>query len=302
MDEVFYARYFGEFSREQLCGQHGTKNLAVYGQVVAGLVKVAEGILVVIWITGPCITRRPAFLRSGADGVVMRSLGLFHPMMDIDLVRGASSVANLIFHRSDFCRCFLEVIAKIADLGFLASRFPILSTFAASDPSMLFGQLFLFVPEGSFFFFGHRIIELRIILGRTAPCTTRMHVCVLVCRFGMAARIHIDAFDFSFLFVFVGVLALMFSPARCRTGSEELRNRVFFRGLGLFCAEGRPWFLLLVENIFWTSSNAAVLKLTAVTFAAGVFSALSSTASSSRVCWLLRSSADMSDQVLVAES
>ncbi|KAF3552398.1 hypothetical protein DY000_02006615 [Brassica cretica] len=283
MDEVFYARYFGEFSREQLCGQHGTKNLAVYGQVVAGLVKVAEGILV---------------------GLRVHVLPVVQPfsgpeLMQIDLVRGASIVANLIFHRSGFCRCFHEVIA---DLGFLASRFPILSTFAVSDPSMLFGQLFLFVPEGSFFFFGHRIIELRIILGRTAPCTTRMHVCVLVCRFGMAARIHIDAFDFSFLFVFVGVLALMFSPARCRTGSEELRNRVFFRGLGLFCAEGRPWFLLLVENIFWTSSNAAVLKLTAVTFAAGVFSALSSTASSSRVCWLLRSSADMSDRVLVAES
>ncbi|KAF2612111.1 hypothetical protein F2Q70_00011387 [Brassica cretica] len=61
-------------------------------------------------------------------------------------------------------------------------------------------------------------------------------------------------------------------------------------------------FFSKVENIFWTSSNAAVLKLTAVTFAAGVFSALSSTASSSRVCWLLRSSADMSDRVLVAES
>ena len=54
-------------------------------------------------------------------------------------------------------------------------------------------------------------------------------------------------------------------------------------------------FFLKVENIFLTSSNAAVLMLTAVMFDAKVFSALSSTASPSRVCWLLRSSADRCD-------
>ena len=48
--------------------------------------KVPEGVLVVIWISGPSIARRPALLRSGVDGVVMRSLGLFFPMMDVFVV------------------------------------------------------------------------------------------------------------------------------------------------------------------------------------------------------------------------
>ncbi|KAF2611667.1 hypothetical protein F2Q70_00011815 [Brassica cretica] len=43
-------------------------------------------------------------------------------------------------------------------------------------------------------------------------------------------------------------------------------------------------FFLKVENIFWTSSKVAVLTLTPVTFAAGVFSTLSSTVLPSRVC------------------
>ena len=61
------------------------------------------------------------------------------------------------------------MFAKIADLGFLASRFPTLTVFAASVPSLFFGQFFgqffLFVPEDGFFFFGHRIIKLGIIVG-----------------------------------------------------------------------------------------------------------------------------------------
>ena len=61
-------------------------------------------------------------------------------------------------------------------------------------------------------------------------------------------------------------------------------------------------FFSKVENILWTSPNAAVLTLTAETFAAGVFSTLSSVVLPSRVCWLLRSLADMSDRTLVAES
>ena len=52
--------------------------------MAAGLVKVAEGVLVVIQISGPCITRRPALL--GVDGVVMRPLGLFFPVMDVFIV------------------------------------------------------------------------------------------------------------------------------------------------------------------------------------------------------------------------
>ena len=84
MDEIFYARHFGEFSHEQVCSQPNTENFAVYGRVVAGLVKVAEGDLVIIRISGPCITRRQALL--GVDGVVMCSLGLFFPVMDIFVV------------------------------------------------------------------------------------------------------------------------------------------------------------------------------------------------------------------------
>ena len=69
---------------------------------------------------------------------------------------------NLRFHRSDFCSRFPEVIAKITDLGFLASRFPILSLFAASVPSLLLGQFFMFNPEDGFLFFGHWVVELEL--------------------------------------------------------------------------------------------------------------------------------------------
>ena len=96
MNKVFYARYFCEFSREQLCGQHGTENLAVYGRVAVGLVKVAEGVLVVIRIFGQCITRHPAFLRSGVDGVVIRSMGLFFPVMDVFVITRVSPFRFLI--------------------------------------------------------------------------------------------------------------------------------------------------------------------------------------------------------------
>ncbi|KAF2617243.1 hypothetical protein F2Q68_00039558 [Brassica cretica] len=57
-------------------------------------------------------------------------------------------------------------------------------------------------PEDSFFFFGHRIIELGIIFSRTTPSTTWMHVCVFVRRLELTARIHIDVLNFSFFLVF----------------------------------------------------------------------------------------------------
>ena len=120
----------------------------------------------------------------------------------IDLGCGAGSVMDLRFHRSNFCNRFHELIAKIANLRFLASRFPTFSTFAASVQSFLLGQFFMFIPEDSFLFLGHRVIELGIILSRTAPYTTRMHVCVFIRRFELNARINIDMPDFSFLLVF----------------------------------------------------------------------------------------------------
>ena len=95
------------------------------------------------------------------------------------------------------------MIAKITDLGVIASRFPILSVFAASVPSLLLGQFFLFVPEDSLFFFlGHRIIELGIVFSRMTPCTMWMYVCVFVRRFRLTARIHINVLNFSFFLVF----------------------------------------------------------------------------------------------------
>ncbi|KAF3608691.1 hypothetical protein DY000_02047801 [Brassica cretica] len=90
----------------------------------------------------------------------------------------------------------------IVNLGFLVSRFPTLSVFATSVLSLLLGQFFLFVPENSLFLFVHRVIELGIILSCTAPCMTQMHVCVFIRRFGLTARIHTNAPDFSFLLVF----------------------------------------------------------------------------------------------------
>ncbi|KAF2597848.1 hypothetical protein F2Q68_00010546 [Brassica cretica] len=52
----------------------------------------------------------------------------------IDLGCGASSVMDLRFHCSNFCDRFHEMIAKIANLRFLASRFPPLSAFAEFAP------------------------------------------------------------------------------------------------------------------------------------------------------------------------
>ncbi|KAF3589003.1 hypothetical protein F2Q69_00029963 [Brassica cretica] len=228
-DEVLYARYFGEFPRKQLCGQPLTENLLVYSRVAAGLVKVAEGVFVVIRISGPCFTHHLALLWSGADDIVVRSLGCFSRFLEqqIDLGCGASSVVNLRFHRSDFCSRFPEMIAKIADLDFSLASF----RFWGRSPG------FLSVGAG-------------VVSSGFCP----------------------DVFPCALPDRYRGVY------------------RVFFRGFGLSCVEGRPWFSLLV------------LRLTAVTFAAGVLPTMSSTASLSRVYWLLRSSADMSDRALVAES
>ena len=109
---------------------------------------------------------------------------------------------DLRFHRSNFRYRFQEMIAKIADLAFFASRFPTLSVFAASVPSLLLGQFLLFVPENGFLFFGYRVIKLGMVLRDTSPCTTWMHVCVFIRRFGLTARIQSNVPDFSFLIIF----------------------------------------------------------------------------------------------------
>ena len=48
--------------------------------------EVAEDILVVVWISGPCVTRRPTLLRSRVDGIVVCSLGFFLPVIDVLVV------------------------------------------------------------------------------------------------------------------------------------------------------------------------------------------------------------------------
>lgn len=110
---------------------------------------------------------------------------------------------DLRFHLSNFCYRFHEMISEIANLGVLASRFLTLSTFAASVSSLFLGQFFMFVLEDGFFFFGYKVVELGIVLSRTNPCAMWMHVCVFIHRLGLNARIHINAFDFSFLFIFL---------------------------------------------------------------------------------------------------
>ena len=58
--------------------------------------KVAEGILVKIRISSPCISRHPALLWSVIDSVVMRSLGLLFPVMDVFVVTRVSPFRFLI--------------------------------------------------------------------------------------------------------------------------------------------------------------------------------------------------------------
>ena len=53
---------------------------------------------------------------------------------------------DLGFHGSYLCRCLGDIVAKIAYIRRLASRFLSLSAFAASELGLLFSQLFLFVP------------------------------------------------------------------------------------------------------------------------------------------------------------
>ncbi|KAF3540413.1 hypothetical protein F2Q69_00023267 [Brassica cretica] len=121
--DVFY-RTLRQVLREQLRGQPSAENFAVYGRVAAGLVKVPEGFLVIIWISGPSIARRPALLRSGVDGVVMRSLGSKTLVPVMRVVKG-------VYRDSSSSR---SILGAIANLRYLASRFPPLSAFAEFAP------------------------------------------------------------------------------------------------------------------------------------------------------------------------
>ncbi|KAF3562161.1 hypothetical protein DY000_02016051 [Brassica cretica] len=64
----------------------------------------------------------------------------------IDLRGSTGCVMDLGFHGPYFRCSFGDVIAKIANIRRLVSRFSSLSAFSASDFGLFFGQLLLFVP------------------------------------------------------------------------------------------------------------------------------------------------------------
>ncbi|KAF3587785.1 hypothetical protein F2Q69_00031263 [Brassica cretica] len=105
-------------------------------------------------------------------------------------------VMALGFHGPYFRCSFGDVIAKIADVRRLVSRFPSLSEFPASDLGLLFGQLYLFVPIKNFLLFCHWLMERRDFPSRSAPGPSRMSVSVLLSIVEDVAGIQVDVLDF----------------------------------------------------------------------------------------------------------
>ncbi|KAG5384083.1 hypothetical protein IGI04_035553 [Brassica rapa subsp. trilocularis] len=92
------------------------------------------------------------------------------------------------------------ILAKIADIRCLVSRFPSLSAFTASELGLPFSQLLLFVPIGDFFFFfRHWFFEWGAFPSRSAPGPSWMSVDVLVGVVGDIARIQVNTFGFVIL-------------------------------------------------------------------------------------------------------
>ena len=91
----------------------------------------------------------------------------------------AGSVMDLGFHGPYFRCSFCYVVAKIAYVWFLVSRFPSLSVFAASNLGLLFGKLLLFDPVEVFLFFRHRFIERRVFPSWSASGSPCMYISVL---------------------------------------------------------------------------------------------------------------------------
>ncbi|KAF3538799.1 hypothetical protein F2Q69_00023272 [Brassica cretica] len=145
---------------------------------------------------------------------------------------------DLRFHCSNFCSHFHEMIAKIANLGFLASRFSDLV-----DVCREWGR-----SPGLF------RVGAGVISSRFYP---NVFPCVLpnqsegVAKLSLLPRTRVVPRGRTAL-----VLAVRFSTCLARELMALSRSGDFFSKL---------------ENIFWTSLNAAVLTLTAVTFAAEVY-------------------------------
>ena len=117
----------------------------------------------------------------------------------IDFGGSTSSMMDLRLYGPHFCRSLGDVVAKIADIRCLVSRFPSLSAFTASELGLSFSQLLLFVPIGDFFLFRHWFFERGAFPSRSASGPSWMSVDVLVGVVGNIARIQVNVFGFVIL-------------------------------------------------------------------------------------------------------
>ena len=102
---------------------------------------------------------------------------------------------DLRFYGSYFCRSLGDIVAKIAYIRRLVSRFPRLSVFTASELGLFFSQLFLFVPIEDFLLFCHWFVERRAFPSESASGPSWMSVGVLISIVGDIARIQVDLLD-----------------------------------------------------------------------------------------------------------
>ncbi|WZZ14779.1 hypothetical protein YC2023_107868 [Brassica napus] len=114
----------------------------------------------------------------------------------IDFGGSTSSMMDLRLHGRHFRRSLGDVVAKIADIRCLVSRFPSLSAFTASKLGLPFSQLLLFVPIGDFLFFRHWFFERGAFPSRSASGPSWISVDILVGVIGDIARIQVNAFGF----------------------------------------------------------------------------------------------------------
>ena len=103
---------------------------------------------------------------------------------------------DLGFHGPYFRCSFGYVIAKVANVQFIVSRFLSLSAFAASDLGLFFSQLLLFDPVEVFLLFRHCFIERRAFPSRSASGPSWMYVSVLLGIVGDVAGIQVDMVNF----------------------------------------------------------------------------------------------------------
>ncbi|KAF3529117.1 hypothetical protein DY000_02041747 [Brassica cretica] len=112
------------------------------------------------------------------------------------LVSSALLLFGIVIKRNHFSHPNLgDIVAKIADIRRLASRFPSLSAFTASELGLLFSQLFLFVPIEDFLLFCHWFVERRAFPSESASGPPWMSVDVLISIVGDIARIQVDVLD-----------------------------------------------------------------------------------------------------------